>query len=217
MSSIQAFFLVLYLAFMLYVFSKTQVKRIVQDKKWQHIFFGSIVAVSLLWMFRVSIYEGLVMHFLWLTTLTLVLGFRWAMLAGFAILIMSSAIGDESWLVFGINGILGIVLPICLSYGVFALSFHKMKRHLFVYIFVCAFFAGALSIAIKMLALSAYFYLSGEYTWDVIQYNYTQMILLLVLQEAFFNGFTITCLVVYKPDLVHTYHDKFYLTDDDRK
>jgi uncharacterized membrane protein len=91
------------------------------------------------------------------------------------------------------------------------LTFHKLSRHVFVYIFLCAFFPGAISMALKMLAMSGYFYVDNMYTWDVIQYNYTQMTLLMVFPEAFFNGMTMTCLIVYKPDLVYTFADKFYI------
>ncbi len=211
MTSIQTISLITFIVIIGYIVKKTELKRILADKKWQHIVFGSIVAVSFLWLFRVSIYDGLVIHFLWLTTLTLVLGFRWAILAGSVALIISTAIGNESWSMLGVNGIIGVAVPITVTYLIFMWAFHKLPRHLFVYIFVCAFLPGAVSVGAKMLLLSGYFYIDGLYPWEVIEHNYTIMAILMVLQESFFNGFSITCLVVYKPDLVHTFHDKFYI------
>ena len=64
-----------------------------------------------------------------------------------------------------------------------------------------------------MMMFSGYFYLEGVYDWDTISYNYFNMTLLVIFPEAFFNGFSITCLIVYKPDLVYTFSDKFYIDD----
>lgn len=211
MTSLQILSLIVYLAGFTYVVAKTDLKRIIEERRWQHIVFGSIVGVLFLWSFRVSIYEGLIIHFLWLTTLTLVLGFRWAILAATAVLLAVTIIGNEDWQMLGVNGLLGVFLPILITYAIFSFTFHRIPRNIFTYIFLCGFLPGALTIGLKMMALSGYFYIEGFYTWDVIEYNYTYMTLLMIFPEAFFNGFSITCLVIYKPDLVHTYHDKFYI------
>lgn len=214
MTSLQILSLIVYLTGFTYVVAKTDLKRIIEERRWQHIVFGSIVGVLFLWSFRVSIYEGLIIHFLWLTTLTLVLGFRWAILAATVVLLVVTIIGNEDWQMLGVNGLLGVFLPILVTYAIFSFTFHRIPRNIFTYIFLCGFLPGALTIGLKMMALSGYFYIEGFYTWDVIEYNYTYMTLLMIFPEAFFNGFSITCLVIYKPDLVHTYHDKFYI---DRK
>lgn len=211
MTIIQTISLLIYISGFVYVVTKIDYVRIIKERKWQHIIFGSTVAVLFLWSFRVSIYDGLVMHFLWLTTLTLVLGFRWAIFVASVVLVIVTIIGNEPWSMLGVNGLLGVLMPILITYGIFAFSFHRLPRHLFVYIFLCAFFPGAISIGAKMLAFSGYYFLDGIYTWDVIEYNYTYMTILMMFPEAFFNGFSITCLVIYKPDLVHTFHDKFYI------
>ena len=211
MTIIQTISLLIYIIGLLYIGSKTDFSRLISERKWQHIIFGSTVAILLLWSFRVSIYDSLVMHFLWLTTLTLVLGFRWAILVSSSVLIIVSLLGSEPWQMIGVNGLLGVFLPILITYGIFSFSFHRLPRHVFVYIFLCAFFPGAITMGAKMLALSGYYFVDGIYTWDIIQYNYTNMTVLMIFPEAFFNGFSITCLVIYKPDLVHTFHDKFYI------
>jgi uncharacterized membrane protein len=211
LSALQIISVVLYVGIVAYVISKTPLKQMLQDKGFQHRLFGSMTCVFVLWLFRVSIYDGLVMHFLWLTALTLVLGFRWAIIAATVVLIGSTIIGQEPLAMFGVNGLLGVLLPVAFTYMVFMLTFHKLPRHLFTYIFLCAFFPGAITMALKMLSLSAYFYADGMYAWNVIEYNYAQMTILMMFPEAFFNGMTMTCLIVYKPELVYTFEDKFYL------
>jgi uncharacterized membrane protein len=211
LTELQILSLIIYIAVVGFVVSKTDFKQLVSDKPFQHKLFGAITCVFVLWLFRVSIYDGLVMHFLWLTSLVLVLGFRWAVLAASVVLLGSTIIGQDTWSMFGVNALLGVLLPIGISYLIYMISFHRLSRHVFVYIFLCAFFPGAISIGLKMLSMSGYFYLDGMYSWDVIEYNYAQMTLLMMFPEAFFNGMTMTCLIIYKPEWVYTFEDKFYI------
>lgn len=184
-----------------------------QERLKQHLLFGGSAAVFALWLFRAGIYDGLDVHFLWLTALTLTLGFRFAVLAGMLSLLGMTVIGYEPWSMIGVNGILGVFLPIALTYLIFMLAFHRLPRHLFVYIFICAFFPGGLMIATKMLALAGYYWVEGVYSWEVVFDNYLLLTPLMVFPEALLNGMTMTLMVIYKPDWVYCFHDKFYLND----
>ena len=199
--------------YLIFVLNKTDLSKLKTDRKWQHMVFGSFTLVFFLWLFRVSIYDGLIIQFLWMTSLSLVLGFRWATLTGFAVLLMSTIIGNETWSMLGVNAILMVFVPISITYAIFSFTFHRIPRQLFIYIFLCAFFPGALTIAVKMAMFSGYYYIEGFYDWYTISNNYLNMTILLVFNEAFFNGFSMTCLIVYKPDLVYTFNDKFYIDD----
>jgi uncharacterized membrane protein len=197
-----------------YLVSKKLIfSRLVSDKKCQHLVFGSAALVFLLWMFRTGIYDGLTVHFLWLSALPLLLGFRWAIFSASLALIGVTLFGKESIEMLGVNFLLGVLAPISLTYGFYSLTFHKLPRHLFIYIFLCAFIPGALSIGLKMLALSGYFYLDGVYSWQVIADNYLVLTTLMLFPEAMFNGMTITLLIIYKPEWVYTFYDKLYLDE----
>jgi uncharacterized membrane protein len=182
-----------------------------KDRHQQHLVFGSAATLFTLWMLRVGIYDDLYVHVMGLSAVTLMLGFRYAIITAALALLGATAAGYSSWQSFGIQGLLGVVLPIGLTYLIFMLAFHRISRHLFVYIFICAFFPGALTAAVKTIALGGYFYLDGMYQWDIIVDNYLLLIPLLVFPEAFFNGLAITMLVIYQPSWVYTFHDKFYL------
>ncbi|MCW8090611.1 energy-coupling factor ABC transporter permease [Alteromonas sp. ASW11-130] len=181
------------------------------DSRRQHIVFGAAASVFALWLFRAGIYPGLDVHFLWLPALALILGFRFAILAGTLALVGTTIIGHDDWSMLGVNGLLGIVAPIALTYVIFMISFHRIPRNLFVYIFVCAFFPGAAMIALKMGLLGGYYFIDSIYAWDVIKDNYLILIPLLLFPEGMLNGMTITLLTIYKPEWVYTFHDKFYL------
>jgi uncharacterized membrane protein len=194
-----------------FVSKKLIFSQLVLDKKCQHLVFGSAACVFILWMFRTGIYDGLNVHFLWLSTLTLLLGFRWAIFSASIALLGVTIFGKESIDMLGVNFLVGILAPISLTYGIYSLTFHKLPRHIFTYIFLCAFIPGALTIALKMLALSGYFYLDGLYSWHIIEDNYLMISTLMVFPEAMFNGMTITLLIIYKPEWVYTFYDKLYL------
>jgi len=209
---IQTLALVVYLLLLVSVVRHSKLSSLSQTKT-QHLLFGTTVSVFVLWIFRAGIYEGLNVHFLWLTALTLILGFRWAMISGCLALIGSTIIGKESLAMFGVNGLLAVSLPVAISYLIYNLSFHRLPRHLFVYIFVCAFFAGALVITSKMALLGGYYWLEGVHDWHTIKDNYLILIPLLLFPEGMLNGMTITLLVIYQPTWVYTFYDKFYLQD----
>lgn len=213
LTSIQTLALLAYLALMVFVLKKTQLSQLKQSKT-QHLLFGTAVSVFVLWIFRAGIYDGLSVHFLWLTALTLILGFRWAMVAGCMALIGSTVIGKESIEMFGVNGLLAVSLPIAISYLVYNLSFHRLPRHFFVYIFVCAFLTGALVLTSKMALLGGYYWLEGIHDWDTVKDNYLILIPLLLFPEGMLNGMTMTLLVIYQPTWVYTFYDKFYLQDE---
>jgi uncharacterized membrane protein len=149
--------------------------------------------------------------FVWLPALALTLGFRFAIVFATAALIGSTAVGLEEWSMLGVNGLLGVCVPIGLTYLVFILAFHRIPRNLFVYIFICAFLPGAAMIAIKMGLVGGYYFVDGVYEWDTIKDNYLILIPLLLFPEGMLNGMTMTLLTIYRPEWVYTFHDKFYI------
>ncbi len=200
-----------YLAIFVVLIKSISYSQIVRDKKVQHLVFGAAASLFTLWLFRAGIYEGLDVHFLWLTAMSLLLGLRWALLSAFIALLGITVLGKESWTMFGINGLLGICVPVVLSYLVYNFSFHKLPRHLFIYIFICAFIPGTVMIATKMFLLGGYYYLDGIHDWITVKDNYLALIPLMLFPEGMLNGMTMTLLIIYKPTWVYTFYDKFYL------
>lgn len=202
-----------YLAVLFALFRSISYQQIVHDKKVQHLVFGASACLFSLWLFRAGIYQGLDVHFLWLTAMSLLLGLRWALISGSIALLGITIIGKESWTMFGVNGLLGICVPVILSYLIYNFSFHKLPRHLFIYIFVCAFIPGSVMIASKMILLGGYYYLDGIHDWITVKENYLVLIPLMLFPEGMLNGMTMTLLIIYKPTWVYTFYDKFYLND----
>lgn len=181
------------------------------DKTRQHLSFGAAIALVPLWMLQAGVKEGLEVHFLGLTTLALMLGWRMGLLMSSVSLLLITLFGFESWPAFGVNLLLGVVIPLTFSYFVFLLTYSYLYRHLFVYIFVAGFFNAALTIAVKTLIFSGYMVWSEQYNWQTVLDNYLSVLPLLLFPEALLNGMAITVLVVFKPHWMRTYLDRDYL------
>ncbi|MDP5292325.1 energy-coupling factor ABC transporter permease [Oceanimonas sp. CHS3-5] len=184
---------------------------LIADKSRQHLCFGAGMALVPLWMLQAGIREGLEVHFLGLTTLALMLGWRLSQLMALLALLLVTAFGFETWPEFGANLVLGVILPIAVSYFVFLLTYSYLYRHLFVYIFVAGFFNAALTMAVKSLAMAGYMVWSGQYGWQMVQNDYLSILPLLLFPEALLNGMAITLLVVFRPQWVCTFYDRDYL------
>ncbi|WP_107851423.1 energy-coupling factor ABC transporter permease [Oceanimonas marisflavi] len=186
-------------------------RALLADKRRQHLCFGAAMALVPLWMLQAGIRDGLEVHFIGLTTLALMLGWRMSQLMALLPLLLVTAFGIETWPDFAVNLVLGVILPIAVSYFVFLLTYSYLYRHLFVYIFVAGFFNAALTMAVKSLAMAGYMVWAGEYSWQVVQNDYLSILPLLLFPEALLNGMAITLLVVFRPQWVCTFYDRDYL------
>jgi len=182
-----------------------------KQKKIQHLVFGVAASLSVLWWFRAGIYDGLDVHFLWLTAATLTLGWRWALVSSAIAAMVMVGMGHLELQEFGSYGLLSCALPIGFSYFAYMFAYHKLPRHFFVYIFFCSFFIGACCIALKMFVNALYLQNMDLYSWTLLVDNYLVLIPLLLFPEGLLNGMTMTLLVIYKPDWVKTFFDNQYL------
>lgn len=201
-----AFALIIYLSF-----DKATLALLLKQRQKQHLFFGYTALLFFLWSIQASVYPGLNVHFLWLTACTLYLGPRLALFSGLFALIGNFVYLSEDWLWFAIHFISGVFVPVMVSYLIYVLSYHKLPRHFFVYIFVCSFFAGAAAIGCKMLILSGFYAISGLYEWQVIFDNYLILLVLLAFPEAMLNGMSMSIGIIYLPNWVRTFYDEEYL------
>lgn len=170
------------------------------------------LVLALLWVIKAGILPNLSIHILGLTATTLILGWRLAMLAALlasGLLLGFSYVSVEQFPAFLL---FSAWLPIWFSYGVFMLVYHRLPRHLFVYIFVCSFLCAALASCLKIVTSAGYFWLIGMYDADTLMHNYVFFCALIWFPEATINGMAITLLAIYRPHWVKTFYDEEYLS-----
>ena len=182
------------------------------EPEYQHLVFASAVVLFILWLMQASIYDGLAVHFLAITVLTLCHGWRiavWICLLPFVVLLALGQVplADGGWF-----ALTTFVLPSAFSGLIFWFSYHYLPRHLFVYIFVAAFFAAALTMLLHMGLTAFWFYLDGRYPWHVILDNYLLLALLISFPEALLNGMAVTLMALYRPHWLRTFYDNEYLS-----
>ncbi len=170
-----------------------------------------ILVLFLLWALKTGIQPGLDVHFLGLTALTLMLGWRLSIVVAPLALVLLTVFGLYAWQDFSVNLFLGMIVPICFTYFLFLLTYSYLSRHLFVYIFVAAFFNAALTIVVQMFSFAVYYKLVGAFPWHVVMDDYFAIVLLMLFPEGVLNGMCIAGLVAYKPVWVTTFLDRDYL------
>jgi len=186
---------------------------ILKSRSLQHLFFGLTVLIMVMWTMRAGISPGLGIHFLGITCLTLILGWDLAIVSATLALLAMSVIGLESWSGFTVNGLCSIVLPAISSYLVLQWVERHLTKNFFVYLFVCGFFAAALSAAVAGSSTALLLLLDGVYDWPKLKLEYFQYLPLIMFPEALVNGILMTGIMVFYPDWIRTFDAKAYIDD----
>jgi uncharacterized membrane protein len=177
-----------------------------------NILLGATVALLLIWLIKAGVKPGLDFHLLGATVLTLM--FRpWFALLSLALLCLAIAAQTGEYHAFPGNLLTMGVVPVLVSWGVYRFVDSRLPNHMFIYIFLNAFFGAALAIGAVGLVSTAFAALAGVYPLAYLFEEYLPFYLLMAWAEAFATGMMITLLVVYRPDWVATFDDRRYLLD----
>ncbi|ELA7356693.1 energy-coupling factor ABC transporter permease [Vibrio alginolyticus] len=182
-----------------------------KEKGFQHLVFATLFFFSILWAAQAGVKEGLQIHFLALTTLTMMYGWRMAFLLSIPAMLVNHLLHDVSLLLLPTSLVLSALIPIFISYLVFLLSYHYLPRNIFVFIFVAGFFNGAITGSLHLIINSFYHLSIGHYDWETIQHNYFVFVPLLAFPEGLLNGMALAVLTVFKPEWLRVFSDRDYI------
>ena len=201
----------LFLSILLYAASKTPFKKFLENVSGQHVFFGAMVMLFLLWGVKAGVSPGLGFHHLGATLFTLMFGWPLAIF-GLSIIMLASVLLQHNELIsLGANGVLSIIIPVMVSYGVLRLSQRFLPDNFFIYIFIAAFFGAGIAVAASRLASIVLLAVTDAYPLaKLIEESllYTPMFM---FPEMFVTGMLISIFVVYRPDWVVTFDDERYI------
>lgn len=176
----------------------------------QRICLGAAISLIPIWILKAGLHPGLDIHFLGLTTLTLLLGWRLAAYCGLATLVLLTLHGEQPWPYFGLHALAGIALPVLVSQCIYRLYLKYCLANYFVYVFICGFFAGGLSMLSRHLFTGSYFLLVGDYPADTIWQDFLSLWPLPLFPEALLNGMAIALLAIYKPHWLSQCNDNYW-------
>lgn len=184
---------------------------LLNNKPSQHVFFGAMVVLLLMWKIKAGISPGLGFHHLGATMFTLMFGWPLALLGLSTIMVASALLQHNEVLSLGINGLLSVALPVFVSYGILRLSQKRLPDNFFIYIFVVAFFGAGIAVAASRLSAIALLSLLQAYPDSQLVSESLVYVPLFMFPEAFITGLLISAFVVYKPDWVMTFDDERYI------
>ncbi|HCK82549.1 MAG TPA: energy-coupling factor ABC transporter permease [Candidatus Competibacter sp.] len=176
----------------------------------QHVFLGASVALFLMWIFEAGIRPALGFHFLGVTVYTLMFGWSLGVI-GVSLIAVGVTLTGGDWSALAMNALLLGILPVSTSYGIYRLVHRYLPRHLFIYIFLCAFFNAMVAAGTVILTLVTLLVFAESYTFDRISNEYLPFVPLYLLPEGMLNGMVTTALIVLKPGWLKTYDDEIYL------
>lgn len=176
----------------------------------QHVFLGASVALFLMWNFEVGVRPALGFHFLCVTVYTLMFGWSLGVI-GASLVTVAVTFVHGHWSALAMNALLLGVLPVSTSYGIYYLVYRYLPHHLFIYIFLCAFFNAMLAAGAAVMALVALLVVTDTYTFTRISNDYLPFLPLYLFPEGLLNGMITTALIGLRPEWLKTYDDDIYL------
>ncbi len=185
--------------------------RLLLENGLQPQFVGACGLVALAWSMGAGIQPGLELHLLGTTVLTLLFGRMLAIAGATGALVVLSALGLYEWQAFPVNGLLLAVLPVLIAHVVGYYAFRWLPHHLFIYIFVVAFFGAMVAMAAVLVASAVLYAAVGAYPLGLIWRDYLMVMPLLMFPEGFVTGVLMTMCVVFRPEWVRTFDDRDYL------
>ncbi|PJI47437.1 MULTISPECIES: energy-coupling factor ABC transporter permease [Pseudomonas] len=192
---------------------------LVSDFRRQHLVFGTMLGLFLLWLVRRDFASGVSFHFIGMTAVTLLLDWPLAIIVGLVAQLGLCAIGRQDWAAIGVNGILLILIPVLITELAAIFVERRQPRNLFVYIFCSGFFPAALAAVCSLLLGLGLLWMDGLFPMPPWIEDFIGYLWLVMFPEAFINGTIVTGLVVFHPDWLETFNRTRYLQapwkDDD--
>jgi len=181
------------------------------DTRRQHLLFGTVLALFLLWLVRRDFDSGVSYHFIGMTAVTLLLDWPLAVLGGLVAQLGLLALGRQDFAALGLNGALLVLLPVLVTECCALWVERYQPRNLFVYIFCCGFFPAALAALLCTLLGLGVLWLDGIFPMPPWLEDFVGYLWLVMFPEAFINGTAVTALVVFYPDWLETFNRSRYL------
>ena len=175
-------------------------------------FLGACVMLLVIWSMRAGISPGMSFHYLGMATLTLMFGWEMALIGASLVLLGITLNGAAGWQAYPVNILLMAALPILFSHWLRGVLERKLPLNFFIYVLGNGFFGAGLGVALSALATAGVLLASGAYPVERIGYEFIPFLPLLMVPEGFLNGMVTAVLVGFRPEWVHTFDDRRYIT-----
>ncbi len=175
------------------------------------MYLGAIVFASVIWILRAGIGSNLNFHFLGTVVITLMFGWRLALIALTAIVAITFWRLEAGMMAVPVNTLVMGGIPILITHYLLIWSQRRLPTNIFVFVFLNAFLAAILSTVAVVFAGSALLWMTETFTAHYLQNYYLPYIPLLMLPEGLINGMLTAIVVVYAPQWIPVFDDNRYL------
>lgn len=177
----------------------------------QHVLFAGVMSLALLWAVDFHPAPGITLHYLGMTTATVLFGWALAVLAGLAALLVLVLTGVADAAALPLTWLLTAVLPALTITGLLWLLERTRLRNLFFFLLGIGFAGAMLTTVVLALAALAVLAVAGQATLANAALAHAPLLLLLMFSEGFINGAAITTITVYFPHMVRGFNEERFL------
>lgn len=183
------------------------------DPQRVHLVAGGALGCLLLWLLNIRIVDGIVLHLLGMTTLTLAIGWSLAVIAGsLALLVVRQLLGLEI-AGYPVAWLLTVLVPATVTIVLAKMLYRPGLRNPFFYMLGAGFLGGGLVVLADALVAGALLSRGAESPWAMDSAQWWPLLLLMMFSEGFINGLCTSAIAVFFPHWLKTFDEHFYLDD----
>ena len=194
----------------LYAILRAPWHTVLENSHIQHRLLGSILVLVCLWQLNVTLNGGVSLHFLGMSTITLLFGWHLALLAGLVVLLLDAIWNSQLGLVLGVNALFNVVIPVVVTWWIH-LRIERLKlSNPFIFILGTGFFGCVLSTTFMALSVLAAVIVLSDIDLVLGIGDYLGYLPIFVFPEAVVNGMFISTITVLHPHVMTTFDEARY-------
>ncbi len=178
-----------------------------------HLVAGGALACLLLWLLNIRIVDGLVLHLLGITTLTLVSGWSLTLIAASVSLVIARHFMELPLEGYPVAWILTVLTPATLTIVLARLLYRPGLRNPFFYMLGAGFMGGGLVVLADALIAAVILSPAEPRSWPDDLSQLWPLLLLMMFSEGFTNGLCVSAIAVFFPHWLKTFDETFYIDD----
>lgn len=183
------------------------------DQRRVHVMGGSLLLLVVLHSLAFGVTDGLVLHLLGVSTVTLLLGLRFTLLVGAAAMIIALVLTGHSVASAPLGWWLSVFAPALMTRWLVQWLRQHAPSHPFMYIMGAGFVGGILAALVTAVLGLATLAAIGQAEWVSTALTNWPVIVLIAFPEGFINGTLVTAFVVLAPDTLKHFDSDFYFLE----
>lgn len=204
------FFNLLMLPLLYLIVTKVDFKALIANKGLQHRFFAATLILLIIWQINISLSLDVSIHFLGITTLTLMFAWPLALLAALIAQSGYLLLGSGQLESFALNYFINAVIPIAFTWRLHLWIEAGKPENPFVFIMGAGFLSCLLSSILVASLAGGMLFLGGKFDFRLGILDYVSYLPLFIFPEAVVNGMFISGFSILQPHWVAAFNDERY-------